>query len=412
MKLLIKSNSDLEEYLKKNKKKKVMFDENANIKNKDENNNNEFKRSEKKKRTFLDKERKIKDYFSDLNIDDNNKRKSFIDSLPKYINLNPMNSRKGSKKEIDKISSKINLPNLQDKSQLNNSGIKRSSKNKKSNKSIVFKDIKDSKTISFKESEDNLNPIEQIDTKLLEEKESNKSIIKEKKSSHSILKNKENKENIKSSESNSDFIEKNIKDIYQKININKKPNIIKRRNNQKNIHIKGAVKAILSELNEKEKKLTKSTSNLNRTLIYFKKTNENLNTIKANKTGNFQFKCLNNSSKNSNSLAKNNMITPVKKIGLMFKQINENNSQFHFPLINKIFYQDKKGKIDMIDRIKFSLKHEYSEKLKEKKMNRRAVDGHEIINKLNDQYELEKLFEIAEILREKRRKEASYDIFY
>ena len=78
----------------------------------------------------------------------------------------------------------------------------------------------------------------------------------------------------------------------------------------------------------------------------------------------------------------------------MFKQVNENNSQFHFPLINKFFYQDEKGKIDMIDRIKFSLKQEYSEKLKEKKMNKRTR------NKVNEKNNNHKHYYINSTARE------------
>ncbi len=64
----------------------------------------------------------------------------------------------------------------------------------------------------------------------------------------------------------------------------------------------------------------------------------------------------------------------------------------------------------MIERIKFNLKQEYLEKKKGKKINKdKEIIGHEILNKLNDQYELEKLLEIAEIIRERRRKEANYE---
>ena len=95
----------------------------------------------------------------------------------------------------------------------------------------------------------------------------------------------------------------------------------------------------------------------------------------------------------------------------MFKQVNENNSQFHFPIINKLFYKDKKGKVDMIDRIKNNLKNEYSEKIKEINIftDKEAI-GKEILDKLNDQFELEKLLEMANEIREKRRKEANYEI--
>ena len=421
MKLLIKSNNDLEEHIDKNKKKKVLFDEKEDLKNSDEinNNNNEFKRVEKKKRTFLDKKSRIKDYFTNLNIV-SNRRKSFIGTVQGFNTsyLNNLNSRKESIKNLSQSQSKLNLPNIKEKVQLNNSNIK--NRHKKNSKDIIYnskiKEIRDSKTISYKESEDNINTIEKAtNAKFLDKKESSKIKYGEKKSSHSILKNNDNGEKIKSS--NLNLLEKDIKDIYHKININnKKQNkrtrnkVNEKNNNHKHYYINSTAREILSELNEKEKRLTKSTFKLNKSLIYFKNTNENFHTKKANKTGNFNFNFYNNSSENSKMSTINNIMSPVKKIGLMFKQVNENNSQFHFPLINKFFYQDEKGKIDMIDRIKFSLKQEYSEKLKEKKMNKRTIDGHEIINKLNDQYELEKLLEIAEMLKEKRRKEANFEI--
>ncbi len=79
-----------------------------------------------------------------------------------------------------------------------------------------------------------------------------------------------------------------------------------------------------------KKKLSKSTSKLNKSLFFFKNT-DGFSTLKANKS-NFTFKYLNSSSKNSKISENSN-----KRIGLMFKHVNENNSQFHFPLINKNF---------------------------------------------------------------------------
>ena len=131
MKLLIKSNSDIEEYIKNNKKK-VIFEENIdNNKNDDDDNistnKNEFNRTEKKKRTFLDKESKIKEYFTNINVL-NNRRKSFMGSLTGFntSNFNNLNIQKeGCNNKDYRL---LNLPKINDKIPYNNSGYNSSLK--------------------------------------------------------------------------------------------------------------------------------------------------------------------------------------------------------------------------------------------------------------------------------------------
>ena len=441
MKLLIKSNSDIEEYIKKNKKK-VMFDENSNKNNNDDNNinKNEFKRVEKKKRTFLDKKTKIKDFFANLNLEDD-RRKSFIAPIKGFNTSNTLNLQKESNKNTIEDNSLLNLPNINEKLQLNNSNSKYNSslkkdtkyKERKSNKSVKIMASKSS--LNLKDNKDGINPINISDNKSIKEdkektdKKSEKSIKSNKvEENFKSNKSKINAENFKSikinkneenitSKSNLNLLENDIKN--NKINLNSKKFNIKHRNNKKNknnknqkkTYISDTANEILSDLKNKEEKLSNITTKLNKKLFNFKNISENFNTIHANKTGNFNFKYINNSSKDSKILNTNNILNPTKKIGLMFKQVNENNSQFHFPIINKLFYKDKKGKIDMIDRIKNNLKHEYSEKLKNKRVYKnKEMIGHEILNKLNDQYYLEKLLEMADTIRERRRKEANYEI--
>ena len=379
MKLLIKSNSDIEEYIKNNKKK-VIFEENI------DKNKNEFTRTEKKKRTFLDKESKIKEYFTNINIL-NNRRKSFMGSLTGFntSNFNTLNIQKESSNNKDYTL--LNLPNINDKNLYNNSiynsSLKRDRKNIKKN---IIK--KSKSTLNLNIIQNKMNPINISDDKIIE--------------------------NIKQNKSNKNLIKNNIKTKYNKINFNlKKLNSRSRykenNKNQKNIYFSDTAIDILSELEKNEKKLTKSSSKLNKKLINFKNTTGNFKIIVEGKGDNYNFKSKNEGNKRSKIL--NNIIKPAKKIGLIFKQINENNSQFHFPIINKLFYKDKKWKIDMIDRIKNNLKKEYSEKINDKTVYRnKETIGQEILNKLNDQYEFEKLLDMAHKIRERRRKEANYEM--
>ena len=424
MKLLIKSNSDLAEYIRKNAKKKVNFEEKENEKentnknnDKDENNKIQFKRTEKKKRTFLDKKTKIKEYFNNLNVI-SNRRKSFAGETNGFnnSNFNSLNFQKENDKTNNEDSYLLNLPNINDKIKFNNSKYNNSLKkelkeNKSSNK---LKKLNDNIILNFKDNQNQneINPIAIEDEKIAKDNS-------DKKSSFSILKNQKNEEEIKKKNSIKNLIEKDIKinqNLYHKLDLNTKKQITRNRNNdnksQKNIYISETAYEILSQLEKKEKKLTKSTSKLKKSLLYFKNTNENFKTIKENKNSNLKFNNSIKPNKNNRISTINNNINQNKKITLMFKQVNENNSQFHFPIINKLFYKDKKGKVDMIDRIKNNLKNEYSEKIKGKNINNidKEIIGKEILNKLNDQYELEKLLEMANDIREKRRKEANYEI--
>ena len=176
---------------------------------------------------------------------------------------------------------------------------------------------------------------------------------------------------------------------FRKINIikanktrNKKNCFESHKNNNTSLKYKNE---ILSELNNEKNGLTMSASKLNKSLKNFKNTKEDFNSIRKIKK----------------SSSQNDIIPPTKKAGVVFKELSENNSQFHFPLINKIFYKKEKGECDMIDRIKYNLK--------QKKIDRKnSIDGREIINKLNDQYALEKLFELSEMFKKKRRQEEQY----
>ena len=431
LKLLIKSNADIEEYLKKHKKKKVMFEQN-NInnnkneqKNNDDDENNIFKRVEKKKKTYLNKKSNIKDYFNNLNMI-NDRRKSFMGTFNGFKNNSSIHSNNKDNKDSKEESSLLNLPNINNDNndQISNSKniskksinkSQKSNKNIKSNNNSNIKDKKDSnKTIiSKKESINNNNDIKDNDNPLVLFSPKNTLIIK-KDRKYNTMKNdflrdyfpsSNSTKNNKQNNINNKLNKKNYYKIYLKQKkLNSRNNLIYGKN-QKKSFINDIASEILSELNDKEKQLSMSTLKISKSLKYFKRTKENFNTIKKNRSGNFNF--LNNKVINTNS-----MISPTKKVGLKFQELNENSSQFHFPIINKLFYKDKKGKCDMIDRIKFNLKQEYCEKLKQKKNNRKKkeINGDEIIHKLNDQFELEKLLDMVEMIKENRRKEQNYEI--
>lgn len=431
LKLLIKSNADIEEYLKKHKKKKVMFEQN-NInnnkneqKNNDDDENNIFKRVEKKKKTYLNKKSNIKDYFNNLNMI-NDRRKSFMGTFNGFKNNSSIHSNNKENKDSKEESSLLNLPNINNDNndQISNSKniskksinkSQKSNKNIKSNNNSNIKDKKDSnKTIiSKKESINNNNDIKDNDNPLVLFSPKNTLIIK-KDRKYNTVKNdflrdyfpsSNSTKNNKQNNINNKLNKKNYYKIYLKQKkLNSRNNLIYGKN-QKKSFINDIASEILSELNDKEKQLSMSTLKISKSLKYFKRTKENFNTIKKNRSGNFNF--LNNKVINTNS-----MISPTKKVGLKFQELNENSSQFHFPIINKLFYKDKKGKCDMIDRIKFNLKQEYCEKLKQKKNNRKKkeINGDEIIHKLNDQFELEKLLDMVEMIKENRRKEQNYEI--
>ena len=427
LKLLIKSNADIEEYLKKHKKKKVMFEQNNNNKNEQKNNDedesNIIKRVEKKKKTYLDKKSNIKDYLN-LNMI-NDRRKSFMGTFNGFKNNSSIHSNNKENKDSKEESSSLNLPNINnDNDQISNSKsiskksinkVKKSNKSVKGNNNNNIKDKKDSNKsiISKKENIDNINDIKDNDNPLAQFSSKKTLNIKEDRKYHTMKNyflrdhypSSNSTKNIKQNDINNKLDNKNYNKLYIKQKkINSRNNLIYGKY-QKKSFINDIASEILSELNDKEKQLSMSTLKISKSLKYFKRTKENFNSIKNNRSGNFNY--LNNTLINTNT-----MISPTKKVGLKFQELNENSSQFHFPIINKLFYKDKKGKCDMIDRIKYYLKQEYYEKLKEKKNNRKKkeINGVEIIHKLNDQFELEKLLEMIEMIKANRRKEQNYEI--
>ena len=94
----------------------------------------------------------------------------------------------------------------------------------------------------------------------------------------------------------------------------------------------------------------------------------------------------------------------------MFREWNAATSLYHFPLINKVIYKNKKN-IDDIEKIKTNLKREYSSKLKRNRQEyTRKIDGKRIMKKINDRLELERLREYSEDLRERQRKREQFEV--
>jgi hypothetical protein len=405
LRIYLKSNAEIKEYIKNFNRRKVIFDNDSNDKSNNEENYSFRRRSIKKKKTFGDikNEKKINEYFKDFSLE-KKRRTSFGVTKSTSFNFTNLHSFYHPKQN-NQENPPLNFPNINDKNELNFQN---------SNKSIQ-KDIKE------KEKESSENTIN------LYENEKNKEILNEENDNKNNLKIEENKDNkIEENEDIKDVSEKsdnkgeniisdknsvnsrnsvnsskqnksNKLNNYSKINnvkVNKtrnKKNLFENHKNNKTS--KKYKNEILSELNNEKNGLTMSASNLNKSLKNFKNAKENFNNIRKIKK----------------SSSQNDIIPQTKKVGVVFKELNKNNSQFHFPLINKIFYKKEKGECDMIDRIKYSLKHEYSERLKQKKIDRKnSIDGKDIINRLNDQYALEKLFELSEMFKKKRRQEEQY----
>ena len=415
--IYLKSNAEIKEYIKNFKRKKVLFGNNTKDKSNNEENNS-INRSVKKKKTFVEKknDEKIHEYFKDFKFEQNRRKSLGVTKSTSFnfTNLHSFYHPRQSKQRIPPL----NLPNIND-----NINDKKESSFYNSNKSIQ-KDKKeeeikqDINIINFNENEKNKemmnddnnnnnskneidNDNDNVNRNDIQKEENKDDKIDENENIKDDSEINDNKRESLLSDKNS--INSKNSDKQNKLNNFSKINNLKvnKTRNKKRIfdthkHSNTSLKyknEILSELNNEKDGLTMSASKLNKSLKNFKNTKENFNTIKKIKK----------------SSSQNDIIPAGKKVGVVFKELSENNSQFHFPLINKIFYKKEKGECDMIDRIKYNLKHEYSEKLKQKKIERKnSIDGREIINKLNDQYALEKLFELSEMYKKKRRQEQQY----
>ena len=103
--------------------------------------------------------------------------------------------------------------------------------------------------------------------------------------------------------------------------------------------------------------------------------------------------------------------TPKKSPRLLYKEWNETNSLFHFPIINRAIYKNEK-QTDDIDIIKTNLRKQYKDKVKRNRQEYiRKIDGKRIIKKLNDKFEIERLKEYSNKLKEKQRINDQFEVY-
>ena len=154
---------------------------------------------------------------------------------------------------------------------------------------------------------------------------------------------------------------------------------------------------VISVFNEKEKRIEKKFNKINKLIIDLKN-KEKSQSATREKSAKMDKKLIEQAKDNS-----------AKKTLRLYKEWNEVTSLFHFPLINKVIYKNKKN-FDNIDKIKTNLKKEYSNKVQRNRREyTRKIDGKRIIKKLNDRYQIERLKEFSEELREKQRKEEQFE---
>ena len=379
-KLLLKNNSDLDVYLK-NK------DYNLNIKKVS------FKDSFIKEKEVLNKSNEEKNKIEKINRILNNKefmkkrRKSLERDVPFNINKTGLNI---INEENKSVKSSTNLPNIKDRNKI----IEKNCNNEKNLKSTNdFSSEKnkikpEQKTITISRNKEPIkmkhlknNIIKK--TQVSKEEEKIKSKSKEKESKVQL--NEKRKDISKTL--NNYFWKNNISPLKIKLSENEKFQCIKKIHKQK-------FNKIISVFNEKEKKIEKKYTKINKLITDLKNKEKTIKSADREQSPKRDKKLIDQKKVDS----------PKKTPRLLYKEWNEINGLFHFPLINRVIYKNKKNQ-DNIDIIKSNLRKEYIVKLKRnRKEYSRKIDGKKIIKKLNDRFEIERLIEYSEDLREKQRK--------
>ena len=394
-KLLLKSSSDLEEYFK-NKEHNFGIKK-INIKNQffSEDNNKENTNELNKLNSYNSNKQKTIEYYSKLtkfNLIRNTKKRSLSNKIG--LNQNSLSIID----EENKNAKNINFPNIKDKKNdkinENNNNISysfgKSSKNIKNNNTMILTNDKNS--IKMELTKNNIIKISFLNKE--KEKEQKKEEEKEKEKQNQTL-NLPKK--IMSKTINANFLKDKINTIKFRLNENERIQYMNRIQKHK-------FKKVITDFNEKEKKIEKKYSKINKLIINLK----NNNKAKDKEINNNQ-KIQNQKlidSKNENPNSKTSRLKNIR----MFKEWNEATSLYHFPLINKIIYKSNLN-LDGIDKIKSNLKEEYINKLKKNKPEYiRKIDGKRIMQKLNDKFEIEKLKEMAIDLREKQRKREQFEV--
>ena len=156
---------------------------------------------------------------------------------------------------------------------------------------------------------------------------------------------------------------------------------------------------VISLFNEKEKKIERKYTKINKLITDLKNRGNKSVPEDRNKSAKKNKKLID--LKKEQSLKK----TPR----LLYKEWNEATSLFHFPLINRVIYKSQK-KSDDIDEIKANLRKEYKDKVRRNRQeSKRKIDGKRIIKKLNDKYEIARLIEYLNKLKEKQRKNDKFE---
>ena len=397
--LLLKSNSDIEAYLKRKQDKlkarnvalKSENDKEDELNKSFDEENKVIKKQEayrsyrpndkiirlfnyKRGRRSIDKQNNLQK--ADLSIiQEENK---YLKSTTKLPNIKDKNNPEISKDYTEKENYNDNKSKTK-----NNFFSDKSNKKDKADKTLILESVKNS--IQMKLFKNNVLKI----TKLNKDKDKEKSLSKE---SESKIQSNPTKKTM-SRTTTEKFLKDKITTIKFKLNDNERIQYMNRLNKQK-------FNKVISDFNEKEKKLEKK----------FMKINKSINNLKTGKKSAKSASRNKSRDKNKKLIESKRIESPKRNRLLMFKEWNEATSLFHFPLINKVIYKNKKN-CDNIDKIKSNLKKEYSHKLKRnRKEYTRKIDGKKIMMKLNDRYEIERLREYSEDLREKQRKREKFEI--
>ena len=165
---------------------------------------------------------------------------------------------------------------------------------------------------------------------------------------------------------------------------------------------------VISDFNEREKKIEKKYTKINNLLYNLKNSNKgkdsNSRVNSPQKDKNIKI------NQNKKLIDYQKEDSPRKTSKFIFREWNAATSLYHFPLINKVIYKNKQN-FDDIEKIKTNLKREYSNKLKRNRQEyTRKIDGKRIMKKLNDKFELERLREYSEDLREKQIKKEQFEV--
>ena len=289
----------------------------------------------------------------------NNSKENMLNNKLKDIKINaPLSSEKRQRKDIDEPSMAITKDKDTIKMQLlKNNIIKITQKNKDKNKA----------SLNETEKKESLNQSKKTMSKTI----------------------------------NAKFLKDKYATIRIKISDNEKIQYMNRIYKQR-------FNKVISDFNEKEKKIEKKYTKINNLLNNLKNSNKGkdsdgrINSAQKDKSRNIN--------QNKKLIDYQKEDSPRKTSKFMFREWNAATSLYHFPLINKVIYKNKKN-IDDIEKIKTNLKREYSSKLKRNRQEyTRKIDGKRIMKKINDRLELERLREYSEDLRERQRKREQFEV--